>query len=596
MNKTGAEGITWNLADLYPSVSEMERDLDKAAGEAKRIEKTYRGRVRELEPEELAEAVKRFETLGDRLNRAFSYVFLNWCTDTSDPDRGALMQKVREQHMLITQKLLFFEIELTRLDDEQAEQIGRCEALRKYQHYLEMLRLRRDHILSEPEERILAEKSVTGGEAWSRFFDQLLGAAKFNLDGQEVSEQEVLSRLYDPDRKVREAAAAAFTEGLKAHLPSLVFIFNTALAEKASDDRIRRYPHWLAARNLSNEISRESVDALIKAVTSSYGLVARYYQLKRKLLGLEELYEWDRYAPIRLDAGTCSWEDARQTVLSAYESFHPKMAKIATRFFEERWIDAAVLPGKRSGAFSHAAVPEVHPYVLMNFTGTVRDVQTLAHELGHGVHQYLAREQGALNCRTPLTTSETASVFGEMLVFQTLVRSESSSDRRLGLLMNKIDDSMATVFRQISMNRFEEKIHLHRREQGELSAEQFGEYWIETQDRMFRGSVTLSEKYRIWWSYIPHFVHTPGYVYAYAFGELLVLALYSIYRQSPEDYPERYLELLAAGGSDWPDRLVGRLGVDLNDPNFWFRGLGEIEKLIEWAEKLASESDLPVGG
>jgi len=596
MNKTGAEGITWNLADLYPSVSEMERDLDKAAGEAKRIEKTYRGRVRELEPEELAEAVKRFETLGDRLNRAFSYVFLNWCTDTSDPDRGALMQKVREQHMLITQKLLFFEIELIRLDDEQAEQIGRCEALRKYQHYLEMLRLRRDHILSEPEERILAEKSVTGGEAWSRFFDQLLGAAKFNLDGQEVSEQEVLSRLYDPDRKVREAAAAAFTEGLKAHLPSLVFIFNTALAEKASDDRIRRYPHWLAARNLSNEISRESVDALIKAVTSSYGLVARYYQLKRKLLGLEELYEWDRYAPIRLDAGTCSWEDARQTVLSAYESFHPKMAKIATRFFEERWIDAAVLPGKRSGAFSHAAVPEVHPYVLMNFTGTVRDVQTLAHELGHGVHQYLAREQGALNCRTPLTTSETASVFGEMLVFQTLVRSESSSDRRLGLLMNKIDDSMATVFRQISMNRFEEKIHLHRREQGELSAEQFGEYWIETQDRMFRGSVTLSEKYRIWWSYIPHFVHTPGYVYAYAFGELLVLALYSIYRQSPEDYPERYLELLAAGGSDWPDRLVGRLGVDLNDPNFWFRGLGEIEKLIEWAEKLASESDLPVGG
>jgi oligoendopeptidase F len=373
---------------------------------------------------------------------------------------------------------------------------------------------------------------------------------------------------------------------LEAHLPSLTYIFNTSLAEKYSDDRIRNYSNWLDSRNLSNEISRESVEALIDAVTSRYDLVSRYYTLKKRILGLEELFDWDRYAPIKLETGKCSWDRARETVLDAYKSFHPRMAEIASKFFEHNWIDAAIRPGKRSGAFSHSAVPEVHPYVLLNYTGTVRDVQTLAHELGHGVHQFLAKEMGALNCRTPLTTSETASVFGEMLVFEKLVGEESSPKKKLGLIMSKLDDSMATVFRQVSMNQFEEKIHTHRREQGELSIDQFSQYWLETQNEMFQVSVTLSENYQIWWSYIPHFIHTPGYVYAYAFGELLVLALYSLYTRQPEEFPDRYLDLLSAGGSDWPNKLVGKLGVDLNDPQFWKNGINEIEKMIQWAESL----------
>jgi oligoendopeptidase F len=587
IEKTGAENILWNLDDLYPSISQMETSLKQASIEAEEIEKEYRNRVADLTPIQLFQAIERFEILGNQLNRAFTYVFLNWCTDTSDPGRGAKMQKVREQHMLISQKLLFFEIELIRMDDTKTDALNKEPLLEKYHHYLEMLWLRRDHILSEPEEKIISEKSVTGSEAWSRYFDQLLGAAKFTHNGKKISEQEILSLLYDPDRSVRKSAAESFTKGLKEHLPSLAYIFNTSLAEKASEDRIRQYPNWLSARNLSNEISQQSVEALVNAVTGRYGLVARYYGLKKRLLGLDELFDWDRYAPVQLETGKCSWEKARKTVLDAYYSFHPGMGEIASMFFDQNWIDAALRPGKRSGAFSHSAVPDVHPYVLMNYTGTSRDVQTLAHELGHGVHQYLARKQGALNSRTPLTTSETASVFGEMLVFEKLVRAESSDARKLALIVSKLDDSMATVFRQISMNQFEERIHGHRREKGELSIEEFNQHWLETQNEMFQGSVTLSENYGIWWSYIPHFIHTPGYVYAYAFGELLVLALYSMYLQNPEAFPEQYLELLSAGGSDWPHKLVGELGVDLNNPEFWNNGLEEIEKMIERAESLA---------
>jgi oligoendopeptidase F len=586
--KTGAEEIRWDLSDLFPSPAAMEESLGKAGKEAIELEKKYRNRVSELNPKELCTAIEKYEQFGSRMNRAFTYVFLNWCTDTLNPERGALMQKVRERHMLITQNLLFFEIEMTQMDPDRLGHLIKEPALRRYRHYLELMRQRRDHVRSEPEEKILSEKSVTGGEAWGRFFDQILSAAQFTFQDRKVSEQEILSKLYDPSREIRQDAAESFTRGLEERIDSLTFVFNTSLGDKASDDRIREYRHWLSSRNQSNEISDRAVNALIKSVTSRYDLVARYYTLKKRLLGLEELFDWDRYAPVSLAGDTCHWEEARKTVLAAYSSFDPRMEEIASRFFENHWIDAAMTSGKRSGAFSHAAVTEVHPYVLMNYTGTVRDVQTLAHELGHGIHQYLARKQGPLQARTPLTTSETASVFGEMLVFEKLVRQESDPRRKLDLLISKIDDSMATVFRQISMNKFEEKIHLHRRQKGELSVDQLSDYWVETQSAMFQGSVTLSPNYRIWWSYIPHFIHTPGYVYAYAFGELLVLALYALYRKNPDGFPQQYIELLEAGGSDWPHTLVGRLGVDLNDQSFWNNGLGEIEKMIGWAEELSA--------
>jgi oligoendopeptidase F len=343
----------------------------------------------------------------------------------------------------------------------------------------------------------------------------------------------------------------------------------------------------LASRNISNEITDDAVQTLIDSVTSHYHLVSRYYTLKRRMLGLDELFDYDRYAPIGNSATRYQWSDARDLVLESYSGFHPRMGEIARKFFDSSWIDAAIRPGKRGGAFSHCAVPDVHPYILLNYTGNSRDVQTLAHELGHGVHQYLARQQGSLQASTPLTTSETASVFGEMLVFERMLERESKPGKQLSMLMGKIDDSIATVFRQIAMNRFEDRIHEARRSEGELSLERISEFWFETQSEMFQGSVTLSDHYRIWWGYIPHFVHTPGYVYAYAFGELLVMALYSIYRKESAGFADRYLDILQAGGSDWPHVLMSRMGVDLQDPEFWRYGLTEIQTLIEKAEDLA---------
>ncbi len=585
---TGAENVNWNLNDLFPSPSELDPALDAAERQARSFEEAHRGGVAGMEPEALGETIRSFEAIQDRLDRAYTYAFLHWCTHTDDPGRGALFQKVRERYVRIQQILIFFEIELIHLpDDKLKPPAGSGPA--SYGHYLEMLALRRNHVLSEPEEKILAEKAITGAGAWVRFFDETLGAARFPVDGEELTEQEVLSRLYDPNRETRRSAALGFTDGLRTHSRALTYIFNTMLAEKASEDRLRRYPHWLAGRNLSNEIADEAVEALIQAVTGRFDLVERYYRLKKRLLGVDELLDYDRYAPVVEAESRYSWRDARDLVVESYGAFSPRMAEIAGDFFRLGWIDAALRPGKRGGAFSHRAVPQVHPYILMNFTGNVRDVQTLAHELGHGVHQYLSRERGSLEGDTPLTTAETASVFGEMLVFDRLLQTETAPAARLALLVHKIDDTTATVFRQIAMNRFEDRIHRARREEGELPAERFGEIWIETQSRMFRGSVTLGEHYRIWWSYIPHFVHSPGYVYAYAFGELLVLALYSVYRTEPDGFAERYIKLLGAGGSDWPHVLLAGLGVDLQDPDFWNRGLSEIEALIAQAEGLSSD-------
>jgi oligoendopeptidase F len=585
---TGAENVNWNLNDLFPSPSQLDPALDAAERRARSFEEAHRGGVAGMGPEALDETIRSFEAVQDRLDRAYTYAFLHWCTHTDDPGRGALFQKVRERYVRIQQILIFFEIELIHLpDDKLKPPAGSGPA--SYGHYLEMLALRRNHVLSEPEEKILAEKAITGAGAWVRFFDETLGAARFPVDGEELTEQEVLSRLYDPNRETRRSAALGFTDGLRTHSRTLTYIFNTMLAEKASEDRLRRYPHWLAGRNLSNEIADEAVEALIQAVTGRFDLVERYYRLKKRLLGVDELFDYDRYAPVVEADSRYSWRDARDLVVESYGAFSPRMAEIAGDFFRLGWIDAALRPGKRGGAFSHRAVPQVHPYILMNFTGNVRDVQTLAHELGHGVHQYLSRERGSLEGDTPLTTAETASVFGEMLVFDRLLQTETDPAARLALLVHKIDDTTATVFRQIAMNRFEDRIHRARREEGELPVERFGEIWIETQSRMFRGSVTLGEHYRIWWSYIPHFVHSPGYVYAYAFGELLVLALYSVYRTEPDGFAERYIKLLSAGGSDWPHVLLAGLGVDLRDPDFWNRGLSEIEALIAQAEELSSD-------
>uniref|UniRef100_A0A7V2F5I5 M3 family oligoendopeptidase n=1 Tax=Rhodothermus marinus TaxID=29549 RepID=A0A7V2F5I5_RHOMR len=586
---TGAEHVRWDLRDLYPDETALQQDLAQGLAQAEAFYARYHSKIASLDAEALAEALRQYEAILDRLGRAYTYAYLNWATQTEDPACGALLQQVREAYAQATKHLLFLELEWAQLEAERAQELLAAEVLRPFRHYLELQQRLRPHLLSEPEEKILAEKRVTGRDAWVRFFDELLGAMRFSLDGQLLTEQEVLAKLYDPDREVRRQAALALTEGLKTRLRELTYVFNIVLADKAAEDRLRGYRSWIESRNLANEVSDEMVEALIQAVTERYELVARFYELKRRLLGYAELYDYDRYAPIGQASTRYSWEEARQLVQSAYDAFHPRLGRIVAEFFERRWIDAALVPGKRSGAFSHGAVPSAHPYILLNYTGTIRDVQTLAHELGHGVHQYLSRKQGVLQADTPLTMAETASVFGEMLVFERLMAAETDAANRLAMLMGKIDDTIATVFRQVAMNRFEDRIHVARRTQGELPPEAFCAYWMETQQAMFQGSVTLGEHYRYWWSYIPHFVHTPGYVYAYAFGELLVLALFARYREEGDTFAERYLALLEAGGSDWPHVLVGRLGVDLKDTTFWHQGLTAIEALIEQAEALAEQ-------
>lgn len=589
---TGAENITWDLSDLYAGVDDpaIEGDMQQADNQAEQLAATYRGKLTSLDPEELYEAVAAYEAIAETATKLGSYAHLIWSTDTSNPKYGALLQRLTEWTARMEQKLVFFELEWLTAPEDFAQGMINNPTLAHYRHWLEASRRYQPHKLSEPEEKILSEKSVTGRDAWVRFFTELMGSARYSFDGQEVNQSVILSKLYEPDRDVRQRAAQSVTDTLREKLPILTYIFNTLAADKASDDRLRSYPSWISSRNLSNEVSDEVVDALVNAVTARYDIVTRYYHLKRELLGLDELFDYDRYAPLPAAAGEYHWEQARETVLEAYGRFHPHMAEIAGEFFSKSWIDAALQPSKRGGAYSASTVPSVHPYVFMNYTGAARDVMTLAHELGHGVHQYLSREQGMLQAHTPLTTAEMASVFGEMLVFNALMQQESDPHVRLAMLAHRIEDTFSTVFRQVSMNRFEHGMHTARREEGELTGERLSQIWTETQRAMFTNSVTMTENYGLWWSYVPHFLHTPGYVYAYAFGQLLVMALFARYRQEGSSFAPRYLDVLRAGGSNWPEKTLAPMGVDLTDPNFWQEGLTEVEMLVAQAEQLVEET------
>lgn len=567
----------------------MHESMSQVEEEAAAFADRYRGRISELSADALAEALSTLEALRDRLGRAYAFASLHWSTKTTDAERGALLQSVREKYNRIHQQLLFVEVEWAEVDEERAESLLAEAPLADYRHYLELEQHQKEHVLTEPEEKILSEKAVTGKQAWTRFFDETVGGMRFELDGDTLTQEEILSKLYEPNRALRRDAALAFTDGLKEEEATFTFVFNTILSDKASTDRLRGYDHWLQSRNLANEVEDETVASLVGAVTKRYDLVERFYELKRRLLGLDELYDYDRYAPVGEADTSYAWTDARGLVLEAYANFHDDMAAVAERFFTEDWIDAALADGKRSGAFSHGTVPSAHPYVLLNYTGKPRDVQTLAHELGHGVHQFLSREQSIFHHGTPLTTAEMASVFGEMLVFRRLLHREDDPQNQLALIVAKIDDILATVFRQVAMNRFEHRIHTARREDGELQPDVFAQHWMETQRAMFGDSVTLGDHYRHWWSYVPHFLHTPGYVYAYAFGELLVLSLYARYQEAGDAFADQYLEVLRAGGSDWPQALLKPIGVDLQDPALWEQGLSHIESLIDRADALATD-------
>lgn len=589
--KTGAEEINWDLSDLYTSTDDPQLAADKkeVVAQAGQFAEKYRGRIADLSPAEFKTMLDEYEAILDRSGKIGSFAYLQWSTNTSDSGYGKLVAEANELSSEISQKLVFLDVEWLKFEEEKAEEFINSDELSGYKHYLEASRRYKDHILEEKQEQILSAKSVTGRSAWVRFFDETLGAAKFELDGEELTEQEALSKLHESDRELRKKAHASLTGTFKDLSRQLTFIFNTLLADKHTNDKLREYDSWISSRNLANQASDETVEALIDSVTSSYDQVQRYYKLKKELLGLDEMYDYDRYAPMMKNEATISWDKAREMVMHSYTGFHPEMGEITAKFFDNDWIDAAIKPGKRGGAYSAGTVPSVHPYVFMNFDGKIRDVQTLAHELGHGVHQYLSRQQGVLQSSTPLTTAETASVFGEMLVFQKLMKELDDPKEKLALLIGKIDDTIATVYRQISMNRFENAMHTARRDEGELTTERFSELWMEQQKALYGDSVNLTEEYGIWWSYIPHFLHTPGYVYAYAFGELLVLALYEEYTRRPEGFPEKYMELLSAGGSEWPEDLVAKMGLDISDPAFWKKGLSAFSSMVEEAEELAAQ-------
>jgi oligoendopeptidase F len=563
--------------------AQLEQALERAQAFAQR----YVGKLEDLDSEALAVAMRELGEIQELVGRAGTYAGLCFSVDTADPAAGALMQEVQERGTEIETTLLFFELEWAALSDEQADRLLDDERLAFSAHYLRSARRYREHLLTEAEEKILAEKAVTGSSAWSRLFDELTSAIEVNLPEEKVALDVALSRLALPDRELRRSTAEAVTSALAPGLRTRAYLFNTLLADKAIDDRLRHYPSWLASRNLSNEASDESVAALVEAVRARYELPRRWYRLKASLLGVEKLADYDRMAAVTEDEVSYSYGQAREIVLDCYSSFSPRLGNVAKRFFDEHYIDAPVRPAKRGGAFCASAVPSVHPYVMLNYTSRRRDVLTLAHELGHGVHFALAAEQGVFHQGTPLTLAETASVFGETIVFGRLLEEDSSPSSRLALLAENIEGALATVFRQVAMNRFEDLVHTTRREQGELSVERFGELWFESQEEMFGDSVQITEGYRSWWSYIPHFIGSPGYVYAYAYGQLLALSVYQQYEQRGEELVPRYLEMLAAGGSLAPEELGAIVGVNLADPGFWDAGLDLVERQLRAAEEAA---------
>ena len=591
------EAVAWDLSPLLddgggdPGAA-VDAMLAIAQERADAIAARHAGKVDELDGPGLVALMREFGELQEIAGRAGSYAILNFSGDTADPARGALLQRMQEKATAIETALLFFELEWAALDDARAEELLAAEGLDFARHHLRSMRRYRPHLLSEPEERIFSERALTGRTAWARLFEEQASAITVELpDATEPVALEVaMARLYSPEREVRRDTAERVTNALDPGLRTRAFAFNTLLADKMVEDRLRSYPHWLASRNLSNEATDESVQALVDAVRARYEVPRRWYRLKAQLLGVDKLADYDRLAPVSADEEHVGWTEARELVLDSYGSFSGELGDLAKRFFDERWIDAPVRPNKRGGAFCAYTVPSAHPYVLLNYTYRRRDVMTLAHELGHGVHAALGGRQGVFHMSTPLTLAETASVFGEQIVFGRLLEQAGTPDSRLALLTETVDGAVATVFRQIAMNRFEHLVHTERREAGELSVDRFGELWIESQSELLGDAIDLTDGYRSWWSYIPHFIGAPGYVYAYAYGQLLALAVYGRYEEEGDAFVPAYLELLSAGGSMPPEELGRIVGVDLADPGFWDLGLAIVDRQLEAAENAAKDA------
>jgi oligoendopeptidase F len=578
----------WRLDDLYKArdAAELKRDLDWAAGEAKAFRADYAGKVAGLGGAALGGAVARYEKLDETLSRIMSFASLTYAGNVSDPAIGRFFQSMQEKANEVSSELIFFTLEITKLDDAKLEEAKRAApALARYAPWLRDVRAFRDHVLADDMERLLHDKAVAGRGAWVRLYDETLAKLRFKVRGKELTEAEALHLLGDRNRGVREAAAHSLAKVFADNIRLFAHVTNTLAKDKEVEDKWRKYTRPVSARNLANQVEDAVVDALVKAVQDSFPRLShRYYALKARWLKLKKLEYWDRNAPLpAAPERAIPWRDARETVIAAYARFTPDMAKIGQRFFDEGWIDAEVRPGKQSGAFSHPTVPSAHPYILMNYQGKARDVMTLAHELGHGVHQVLAGRQGHLMADTPLTLAETASVFGEMLTFRAMLDAETDPARRRAMLAGKVEDMLNTVVRQIAFFEFERRVHDERR-QGELLPERLGEIFLAVQTESLGPAFGFDEEYRHFWCYIPHFIHSPFYVYAYAFGDCLVNSLYAVYQQADKGFAEKYLEMLRAGGTKRHKELLAPFGLDASDPAFWRKGLSVVQGFIDELE------------
>jgi oligoendopeptidase F len=585
----------WRLQDLYESMDSPRfgADLERAEQEAKLFAQAYRGKIAEIAAkpgagESLAVAVKAYESLQDLTGRIMAYASLLYASDTSNPAIAKFYGDAQERVTALAGDVLFFELELNRLDDAKLTGAMAAPALGHYRPWLKDIRKEKPHQLADDLERLFLDKSVSAAAAWNRLFDDTMAALRFDFEGESLTLEPLLGKLMDPDAKIRETAANALAATLGANLRLFTLITNTLAKDKETSDRWRKFKDVADSRHLANRVEPEVVEALVAAVTDGYPrLTHRYYALKARWFDKAQLDHWDRNAPLpNAPRRVYNWETARDMVLGAYSEFSPRMGDIARRFFDEGWIDAPVRPGKAPGAFAHPTTPSSHPYILVNFLGKPRDVTTLAHELGHGVHQVLAGVNGPLMAPTPLTLAETASVFGEMLTFRSMLSTNTDLAERKAMLAAKVEDMLNTVARQIAFYKFERLIHLERRN-GELTTEQIGQFWMSTQSESLGPAIALRPGYETYWAYIGHFIHSPFYVYAYAFGDCLVNSLYGVYERSSEGFAERYLSMLAAGGSKSYSELLAPFGLDAKDPGFWKIGLSVIERMIDELETMS---------
>jgi oligoendopeptidase F len=585
----------WDLSHLYAGMDSpaFQRDVQTALADAKVFAERYRGKLADIAASptasgDLHAALKAYEALDDLIGRIMSYAGLTYAGDTTDPQRGKFYGDAQEKVTEISTELLFFTLELNRIDDGVLEAAMGIAPLSHYRPWLEDIRKERPHQLDDKLEQLFHEKSMTAYSAWNRLFDETMASLRFNVDGEDMLLEPTLNLLQEPEEKKRKAATEALAATFKDNLRVFTLITNTLSKDKEISDRWRGFADIADSRHLANRVEPEVVEALVSAVRAAYPRLShRYYALKAKWFGKDQLENWDRNAPLpKVEQRTIPWTEAKDTVLSAFGGFSPEVASVAGRFFDENWIDAPIRPGKSPGAFAHPTVPSAHPYVLVNYQGKPRDVMTLAHELGHGVHQVLAGKQGALMAPTPLTLAETASVFGEMLTFRKILAETTDSKARKALLAGKVEDMINTVVRQIAFYTFERKVHTARR-QGELTADQINEIWMSVQAESLGPAIRLNPGYEVFWAYIPHFIHSPFYVYAYAFGDCLVNSLYGVYLKAETGFAERYLGLLEAGGTKHHSELLAPFGLDARDPAFWQIGLGMIEAMIVELEGMA---------